>query len=427
MVCGQATLSLVNLEREGLGTGIIHSDVDKDPRRWTMLAVVSFGMLLSLTSWMTATAIGPELQLKWSLSSNQLGWLTTIVQLGFVIGTALGAILNLADVLPSRAYFALSAFLAAASNAILLTADGFNEALPARFLTGFFLAGVYPPGMKMVSTWFQSARGLAIGTVVGALTVGKATPYLLKAVGGTDTISVIAGGSVAGLFATLLISTAYRDGPYPFPSRAFEWSRVGKLLRHKETMLATGGYLGHMWELYAMWTWISAFLFAAAAGAVSDTIIDLVVFGTIAAGALGCVWGGVAADRIGRHRVVNLAMAISGGCCLSVGVLFQAPFVFLVGLTWVWGFFVVADSAQFSALVTEVAPQDSVGTALMLQTSLGFLVTMVTIQAVPAIVGALGWQWAFAFLAAGPVCGICSILLLERSQRVYCVQEPMGN
>ena len=180
MVCGQTTLSLVKPKREGLATGVIHRKVDDDPRRWAMLAVVSFAMLLSLTSWMTATAIGPELQLKWSLSSSQLGWLTTIVQLGFVVGTALGAILNLADVLPSRAYFALSAFLAAASNGVLLSVDGFYEALPARFLTGFFLAGVYPPGMKMVSTWFQSARGLAIGTVVGALTVGKATPYLLK-------------------------------------------------------------------------------------------------------------------------------------------------------------------------------------------------------------------------------------------------------
>ena len=390
-------------------------NVDNDPSRWVMLAVVSLAMLLSLTSWMTATAIGPELQLKWSLSSSQLGWLTTIVQLGFVVGTALGAILNLADVLPSRAYFALSAFLAAVSNVLLLSSDDFSEALPARFFTGFFLAGVYPPGMKMVSTWFQSARGLAIGTVVGALTVGKATPYLLKAVGSTDTIAVVAGGSIAGLLASILIGTAYRDGPYPFPSRPFEWSRVGKLLGHRKTMLATGGYLGHMWELYAMWTWISAFLFAAAAGVVSDTVIDLVVFGAIGAGALGCVWGGAAADRIGRHRVVNLAMAISGGCCLMAGMVFQAPFSFLVILTWIWGFFVVADSAQFSALVTEVAPQDSVGTALMLQTSLGFLLTMVTIQAVPAIVSALGWQWAFAFLALGPAAGICSILLLERS------------
>ena len=393
---------------------IVHEHADEHPRRWAMLIVVSLGMLLSLTSWMTATAIGQELQLRWSLTSSQVGWLTTIVQLGFVIGTALGAILNLADVLPSKTYFAISALLAAASNAFLLTANGFDDALPARFLTGFFLAGVYPPGMKMVSTWFHSARGLAIGTVVGALTVGKATPYLLKAIGGTSTTAVIGGGSITGLVAAFLVASTYRDGPYPFPSRPFEWNRVGRLLRHRETMLATGGYLGHMWELYAMWTWISAFLFAAAAGVVSDTIIDLVVFGAIAAGALGCVLGGIAADRIGRHRVVNLAMVISGICCLSAGFIFHAPFALLVCLTWIWGFFVVADSAQFSALVTEVAPQDSVGTALMLQTSLGFLLTMVTIQAVPAIVGAVDWQWAFTFLALGPMCGICSILLLAR-------------
>ena len=377
-------------------------------------------MLLSLSAWMTATALGPELQQRWGLTASQVGWLTTIVQLGFVAGTAVGALLNLADVVPSRSYFATSALLAAATNALLLVVPGYGLALAARFATGFFLAGVYPPGMKMIATWFRSARGLAIGTVVGALTVGKATPYLLKALGGPSVTAVVAGASIAGLVAAILIAVGYQDGPYPFPRRAFEWARVARLFRHRETMLATGGYLGHMWELYAMWATVSLFFSEFFLGdAMSPThsmAVDLSAFAVIAAGGLGSVVAGRWADAWGREQTTIWMMVISGACALSIGWLMDASAWLVVPLALVWGFTIVADSAQFSAVVTEVAPPDAVGTALTLQTSLGFALSAISIQVTSVLAASVGWRVAYGMLAIGPILGILAMARLRASR-----------
>ncbi|HEX9737003.1 MAG TPA: MFS transporter [Thermoanaerobaculia bacterium] len=391
---------------------------DAHPRRWAMLALLAAAELLGMALWFSAGAGSAHLAALWGLDAGRTGWLTAAVQLGFVAGTALAAVLNLADVVPARAYFAVSALAGAAANAGLLVAPSFAAALALRFATGAFLAGVYPPAMKMVATWFRSARGLAVGTVVGALTVGKATPYLIAALGGFREVVVLS--SSGAVVAAVLVALAYRDGPYAFGRRPFSWRLVGTVWHHRPTRLAIGGYLGHMWELYAMWTWMPAFLAASFAAFEARRGVELGAwaggfgaFATIAAGGLGCLWGGWVADRVGRPRLVNAAMAASGGCCLAVGFAFgESPWI-VTSVALVWGFFVVADSAQFSALVTEVAPPHAVGTALTLQTSMGFLLTLATIQLVPALVTAVGWPWAFPILALGPAAGIASILRLD--------------
>jgi MFS family permease len=389
---------------------------DDDPRRWWMLTLLAVAELLGMSLWFAGNAVAPVLAERWALTGNEVAGLTTAVQIGFVIGTALIALTNLADIIPARTLFAVSAVLGAITNAALVAADSYSVAIVTRVAAGACLAGVYPPAMKMASTWFRARRGLAVGTIVGALTVGKALPYLLHAFPSLGFSDIVFSASGAALAAAALVWLAYADGPYPFPARPFSWRLVHDVTRERRWRLALGGYLGHMAELYSYWTWIPAFLAASAIARSGSTPqwVSVLAFLTVAIGGIGCIWGGLVADRIGRARLTVIAMAASGACALLVAFAFGGSWWLLAPLALAWGFFVIADSAQFSVLVTESVPPHAVGTALALQTSLGFLLTTITIQIVPFIVEHASWRLAFALLAVGPVLGIVSIRQLQR-------------
>ena len=377
-----------------------------------------------MSVWLSGTVVLPKLTALWETDLSVSAWLTMAVQLGFVAGALAAAVFNLPDVVHAPRLMVVSCVAAAVANAAFawVAEEHIAAALVLRFLTGVFLAGVYPVGMKILSGWYSDGRGTALGVLVGALTVGKALPYAVEGAGDLPWRAVVLACSVMALAAAVIVRLGVREGPFAASQPPVDFHQVGAIFSNRRLRLANLGYFGHMWELYSMWGWIALMLAASTGG--SYRAAALVAFLAIASGGIGCVWAGRVSDAAGaqseqeriarRSRVTIIAMAVSGACCLAAAAVMD-HFWLLAVVAVVWGVSVVADSAQFSTIVSEVSDRRYVGTALALQTAIGFLLTVFSIQVIGAIGSRYGWRWAAAAMVIGPALGIIAMRRLERS------------
>lgn len=375
---------------------------------------LSIALVLGMSTWFSASSIIPQLQETWTLTDTSKAWLTIAVQLGFVAGALVSAALNISDRIRPQVVILIGGVGAGVANLVLIWAGGPFVGIPLRFTAGFFMAGVYPPAFKLISTWFREGRGMALGVLAGAIILGNATPHLVNGLGGVDWENVILVTSLLSVLGGV-IAMFVADGPFAFPKSVFDPGQVARVFANRGVRLASIGYFGHMWELFAMYAWFLVFFTDQLAdqGVEAFPRAAFVTFAVVAMGALGSLVGGLIADRWGRSNTTILMLSVSGICSLGIGLLFGGPTWLIVIVGMVWGFTVVADSAQFSAVVTEVADQSYVGTALTMQTAIGFTVTVATIWLIPIIESSVTWRWAFAILALGPVVGIAAMARLK--------------
>lgn len=386
-----------------------------------VLFLLSLAELLAMSLWFTGTAVLPQVTSLWHSGLALGSWLTIAVQVGFALGAVVFALFNISDVFSPILVFVISALAASAANAAFAwTAQQPLTAIVLRGATGFFLAGVYPVGMKIIAGWFERGRGLALGIMIGALTVGSAVPHGVNSLGGIAWRNVVLLGSAQGVLGALIVAFAVRQGPYAMPKSQLDVSQVLQMVRNRPLRLANLGYLGHMWELYGFWGWI-AVVFAASAGW-SRSKYEMAAALVIAIGAVGCIWAGAASDRLQDHspaarvsqraRVTIIAMAVSSACCVAGAFAFRQP-ILLLAISMVWGIAVIADSAQFSTIISEVSDKSYVGTALTCQVAIGFLLTAFSIRFLALIAAHYGWSWALASMSVGPLLGIWAMTGLQ--------------
>jgi MFS family permease len=396
----------------------LNPDIEFSGRHRIRLLLLSLAMVGAMTSWFAMTAVLPELSQQWEFSDTGRSMVTIMVQAGFVVGSLLSAFTNLPDrIQPERLFFYSAVTAGLTTLLTIFLADGLTVALILRFITGMALAGVYGPGLKLVSTWFRVRRGTAMGITVGALTVGSASPHLFSGfwTGAWEPVLAAAGfSSIAGGFLVLLFVPS---GPYVLPKGKFDPKAIPRALSFKPVRLANYGYLGHMWELYAMWAWYGIFLtHSLTASGVEEPsrLASILTFVVISSGFFGTWLGGKFADKFGRELLTLWALGISAVSAGTIGFFYGASPWIVTAVGVIWGISIIADSAQFSALITEHADQRYVGSALTFQLAAGFALTIAAIVLLPFVENLIGWRYAFLFLVPGPIFAFISMLRMYR-------------
>jgi len=378
-----------------------------------VLPIIVLSQFAGTSVWFAGNAIIPALQSQYQLPDSIVGNITTAVQSGFIIGTLVFALLSIADRFSPVKLFMWCALLAAVFNVIVIwNGDNITVLLSCRLLTGFFLAGVYPVGMKIAADWYAKGLGRALGFLVGALVAGKALPHLIKSniqISNWEQVLILTSAFAAS--GGLLMGLFLKNGPHRTKSSGFKKVNLIRLFHQRSFKAAAFGYFGHMWELYTFWAFIPLMITWYNHLHESSIPVSFWSFVIIGIGTISCIMGGFISNKIGSAKVAWVSLIVSGICCLLSPFLFYtSPTIFLSGLI-IWGCFVIADSPQFSALVSQTAPSETKGTALTLVTSIGFTITIVSIESLNLIWNRwinddLSKYWLLPILAIGPIFGL---------------------